>query len=70
MRDTPLAEDMRALAAAEPEHGDRLRDAANALDAMAAGFYATPQTCTAQQLLGAWARARRLWCDVTGESLV
>lgn len=25
---------------------------------------------TAQNMIGAWARARRVWCDYTGEPLV
>lgn len=39
-------------------------------DAAADGFYAEPQTKTVQQFMGAWARARRAWCDYTGEALV
>jgi uncharacterized iron-regulated protein len=47
-----------------------LREKAEALAKATDGFFGKPQTHTAKQFLGAWARARRLWCDCTGEPLV
>lgn len=34
------------------------------------GFYADPQTVTVQSFLGRWARARKLYCEITGSPLV
>lgn len=68
---TDLAAQMRARADADDlpaDHG--LRVAADAFDAATLGFYAEPQTVPAAKFLGAWARARRLWCDHTGYSLL
>jgi len=44
----------------------RAKELSDALD----GFIADPQTCSPQKLLGCWARARRLWCDCSGEELI
>lgn len=69
----PLWERMRTLAAEgdiSPEQESDLREKADKFEAATNGFYASPQTCTVQQFLGAFARARRLWCDITGEPLV
>ncbi len=43
---------------------------ADELETKHAGFYGEPQTVEAKSFLGAWARARRLWCDCTGEDLI
>lgn len=43
---------------------------ADALQAATEGFYAEDQTVDARKFLGCWARARRKWCDFTGEPLV
>lgn len=51
-----------------PDH--QLRTLAAELEAAITGFYGTPQTHTAGQFVGAWARARRVWCQVTGEPLI
>jgi hypothetical protein len=65
-----LPDRMIALADKGGPRAAQLRDLAAKLNAAAKGFYGSPQTHTVQQFLGAYARARRLWCDVTGEPLV
>lgn len=67
---TELGNRMRALAAAGHERAAELVEKADAFDAATAGYYGEPQTCTVQNFLGCFARARRLWCDITGEPLV
>lgn len=72
----PLWERMRTYAAklkAEPgcdDEGTRLIDMADKLEVAATGFYSTPQTHTVAQMMKAYARAKLLWCDITGEPLV
>jgi hypothetical protein len=60
---------MRALANGH-ERGDELRQRAEEFDTAADGYYGEPQTHTTPQFMGAYARARKLWCEITGESLV
>lgn len=67
---TDLSEKMYALADSGHPRADELREKADAFDVATAGFQAEPQTCTVQKFVGCFARARRLWCDITGESLV
>lgn len=67
---TALSEKMHALADTGHARAAELRAKADELDVAAKSFYAEPQTKTPGQLLGAFARARRLWCDITGEPLV
>ena len=71
MADTDLAVAMLARANADglPDNHD-MRAMAIAFDEAAKGFYGEPQTCDAKKFLGCWARARRTWCDYTGEALV
>lgn len=59
-----LWERMRALADSGHARADELRQKADELEAVA-DYSKGPKA-----LLGAWARARRLWCDCTGEPLV
>lgn len=70
MTRTPLSERMHTLADSGHARAAELRNKADLLDAAAKGFYADPQTHDTPQLVGAVARARRLWRDVTGEPLV
>lgn len=66
---TPLATNMHALAAkptTRPEDAARLRRLADEFEA--ASTNADP--FDAKRMLGAWARARRCWCELTGEPLV
>ena len=68
---TDLAKKMRAKADEDrlpPDH--ELRVTADAFDITAAGFYASGQTKTVQQFMGTWARARKCWCDYSGEQLI
>lgn len=67
---TDLSDKMRALADRGHVRADELREKAKAFDDAAAGFYAEPQTVDVKKFMGCWARARRLWCDVSGEPLV
>jgi len=71
MSETDLADKMRARADADglPEDHE-LRTKAQAFDEAVGGYYATEQTKTVQQFMGAWARARKAWCAYTGEALV
>ena len=64
-----LADRMDALADHHPR-GEDLREKAKALREGIAGFYANPQTIAVPTFLGRWARARMLWCEITGEPLV
>jgi hypothetical protein len=65
-----LAGRMRERAKTDNTHSFELIDKAAKLEAASAGFFSEKQTHSAQQLLGSWARARRLWCDLTGESVI
>jgi hypothetical protein len=67
---TDLSEKMHALADSGHTRANELREKADAFDDATAGFYGVPQTVTVQRFVGCFARARRLWCDVTGEPLV
>ena len=72
------ASDRKRAAAPESSLADRMRARGDAtLDALAdkldeatRGFYGDPQTHNVAQFVGAWARARRAWCDATGEPLI
>jgi hypothetical protein len=70
MRDTNLSIRMHNLADSGHERASELREKANAFDAAVVGYYSEPHTVSVAKLMGAFARARRLWCDITGESLV
>jgi hypothetical protein len=61
---TPLSDKMRALADAGHPRADELREKAADLEA------AVLEPFAARWVYGAWARARRLYCDCTGEPLV
>ena len=64
-----LSQRMRQLSwmpKGEPR-AEELRSKADALDAAIEQMGAEGGV---KRMLGAWARARRLWCDVTGETLV
>lgn len=67
---TNLSQRMHKLADSGHPRADELRKMADAFDVATGGFYSEPQTVTVQAFMGAFARARRLWCDITGESLV
>lgn len=64
MTATDLSLKMRALADTGHERALELRAKADDFDAAASADPWDPK-----KMLGAWARARRLWCDCTGEPL-
>ena len=64
-----LGDRMRALADTGHSRADELREKASAFDEACRGFYAEEQTVSAPQFLGAFARARKLWCEITGDAL-
>jgi hypothetical protein len=70
MTRTALSERMHALADQGHARAAELREKADAFDAATAGFYADPQTVSVEKFMSCFARARRLWCDITGEPLV
>ena len=70
MSTTPLWDRMRLLANNGHPRADELNAKADEFEEKAAGYYADPPTVEAKSFLGAFARARRLWCDITGEPLV
>jgi hypothetical protein len=71
MKDAPaLWEKMRALAEVRNDLPADWLEKAQALEYAAKGFFAEPQTVTAPKFLGCFARARRMWCNATGESLI
>jgi hypothetical protein len=67
---TNLSDKMRALADTGHPRATELREKANEFDKNTAGFYAENQTCDVETFMGSWARARRLWCQCTGDPLV
>lgn len=69
MTQTSLVDKMRALAESHPR-GAELKEKADKLEAATTGFYSEPQTVDVKRFIGSWARARRLWCDITGEPLI
>lgn len=67
---TNLSNRMRELAKARLDLPADWIEKADAFDAATAGFYGEPQTVSVQKFMGAFARARRMWCEATGEDLV
>lgn len=68
---TPLSEKMRALADGGHARAPDLYEKANAFDAAASAWEAGGRDKDImRRMLGAWARARRLWSECTGEPLV
>lgn len=64
-----LPDRMRALADTGHPRADELRKRAAALDA-SVGVNVGDGGFDVRKTLGAWARARRLWCECTGEPLI
>jgi hypothetical protein len=65
-----LSDRMRKFAAANPEKAGNLVELADAFDKAHAGFNAEAQTVSVASFMGAWARARRAFCDASGEALI
>lgn len=64
---TDLSELMHALADSGHPRAVELREKADAFDVATHGYVvANPQTHTVAQMIGSWARARRVWCECTG----
>lgn len=68
--ETDLGSRMRAMADEGHARAAELRTKAQEFDDAATGFYGSPQTVSAKSFLGAFARARILWCECSGEPLV
>lgn len=67
---TELSERMHRLAEQRSDLPPDWLEKARAFDEAAAGFYAEPQTVTVMKFAACFARARRAWCEVTGEPLI
>lgn len=61
---TSLGDKMRALATTGHPRAAELVEKAEAMEKAAAEFN------DVKKVVGTWARARRLWCEVTGEPLI
>jgi len=69
--DANLAEQMRARAKADHLPADHdLYTHASSLEKAYSKYLSDPRTPTVQSMLGAWARARRVWCEYTGFPLI
>ena len=63
----------RMIAKADADHlgaDHPLRTLAAELDEATRRFFSVPQTCDVRRFVSCWARARRAWCEYTGESLL
>lgn len=68
-----LMDKMRALADTGHPRAVELREKATALDEACDAITKASEEhgkVAVKSMLGAWARARRLWCDCTGEPLI
>lgn len=70
MQEMALSEHLRALAMEGHPEGDTLMERAEDLDRAAIAAFEQPQTVELHGFVGALIRARRAWCDATGEPLV
>jgi hypothetical protein len=68
--ETNLSQRMRRLAKSRTDLPENWMKTADDFDAATLGFYSVPQTVDTKKFLGCFARARRMWCEATGESLV
>lgn len=69
--DTDLATKMLAVANRDnlpQEH--ILRTLAEDFECAVKGFFGEPKTCDVKKFMGCWARARKAWCEYTGEPLI
>lgn len=64
MSDRTLPERMRDLADSGHERADELRDLADELEETITDWKGV------SPMLATWMRARRIWCEITGEPLV
>ena len=71
MASTDLSEKMLARAEADKlPAAHPLRVNAAEFDTATKGFFAEPQIVPVAAFMGAWARARKAWCQYTGEPLL
>lgn len=61
---------MRALAATGHPRSAELVEKADEFESKAKLFYSNPAHCDVRSFIGAWARARKLWCEITGEPMI
>ncbi len=66
----PLVDRMNALADSGHPRAAELHEAAGRLRGAADGYWSDTPTVSVGKFMGAWARARKLWCDCTGEPLL
>jgi hypothetical protein len=64
-----LSDLLRKAAIGHPD-GERAEKLADEFDAAVEGWSADPQTVTPKRFLGCWARARRLYSEMSGEPLI
>jgi hypothetical protein len=68
---TELGDKMRARADLDGLPADHeMRLLAGEFDKAAYGYAGEPQTYSVKQFMGHWARARKCWCNYTGEPLI
>lgn len=67
---TPLGDQMRALADGGHPRAIELNQAARAFELANWTYWATTQPDDLKKMMGAWARARRIYGECSGESLV
>lgn len=66
-----LATRMRARADADQLPADHeLRTLADELEQAIDAFFSAPPRITVRKFAAAWARARLVWCNLTGEPLI
>lgn len=70
MTETNLSERMRRLAETRKDLPENWLKLADDFDTATAGYFTDPPTVDVKRFMGCFARARRAWCDVTGEPLV
>lgn len=66
---TVLAPNLRK-AAKGTRHEARANELADAFETKAVAYYRGDADVSPQSFMGAWARARRLYCELTGEALI
>ena len=71
MEPITLSEAMIALADGYglPDH-HKMRVLARQFNDATDGYYADPPTHTQKRFIGAWTRARKAWCEFTGDPLI
>lgn len=67
---TVLSNRMRGLGMVRGDLPDNWFDLADDFERAAAGFYCATPSVTVREFVATWARARKAWCEATGEPLV